>query len=693
MKSHTNIEVSTMLTPTLTQDQIDTINRKISNLSDVISHIKIKNPGAFENDLNWLINKLDSLKDNPAYERNLGFEEISTYISTHFDHNVELQDTLKEAVHNVKQDIYLSAPAEEWSLFVDNYDIFKETKEKAKQTGDTASVIKKDPHEAVTEILKDSQSQAKLYEGAQPEGQESRAARDTFLAYLEKRMNSIPQQNKRPKKTTSIEDLLDAEGLALYKNAIAEEGKSRAFRDAVFLKSTQHYDGPKWDKKLILWVGGPSASGKTYAASEAVKAMATKMPHATNEENEKINTGNDVVSVDGGIEREVSQMRQLVLQVALSKGYKGISDLHANTKFDTKERVKAAALAQEDLSLVIPETFAESAISLKRFDKEGAYKKNEMREYHEMPNVVQAFSEVKAAPGKEKSFQVAVSHMGSSRAWFDEQKVFEEVDIKINNREIGCESKVYDWKGFYPGKYASEEACNNLKEMNPEGTYIQITNDLIFVKSNPNGTWQECDYNDTPDLKLSSRDFERWQLEKQQSPATKGLVEWYADQKKNGQLAPPLILMMPNDMIKVRKDDGPIIFLTKRDFEKWLNESKNNPKSTPDLLDWCMRQHHQENLITPLHLLTHYMKHIPRTVSAPSRLENPTNQDLTDHMPERSPSYNTLDPNQMANKTSDRKSMLFSAQESPSTEPKSNKETQQPSAPTLPPRSSKKPSL
>ena len=52
-----------------------------------------------------------------------------------------------------------------------------------------------------------------------------------------------------------------------------------------------------------------------------------------------VSAGNSVVSVDGGVEREVSQMRQMVLQVAVTRGYKGIGDLHKNTKLKTKQIV------------------------------------------------------------------------------------------------------------------------------------------------------------------------------------------------------------------------------------------------------------------------------------------------------------------------------------------------------------------
>ncbi len=86
------------------------------------------------------------------------------------------------------------------------------------------------------------------------------------------------------------------------------------------------------EEQLILWVGGPSASGKSYGADAVIKRLdAEIMPADVNRQN-----GNDVVFIDGGVEREVSQMRQLVLQVAIKKGYSGIKDLHKHTELGIK---------------------------------------------------------------------------------------------------------------------------------------------------------------------------------------------------------------------------------------------------------------------------------------------------------------------------------------------------------------------
>jgi hypothetical protein len=91
-------------------------------------------------------------------------------------------------------------------------------------------------------------------------------------------MKLLPKQTTKPRPKISMAEILGADGLKLYKAAIEEEGKSRAFREAVFLRSVQHHDGPALDKKALLWVGGPSASGKTFAANSVFKTIAEAAP-------------------------------------------------------------------------------------------------------------------------------------------------------------------------------------------------------------------------------------------------------------------------------------------------------------------------------------------------------------------------------------------------------------------------------
>lgn len=162
---------------------------------------------------------------------------------------------------------------------------------------------------------------------------ETTHAREAFLRYLHNTV--LPRTPSLRNGLVTMESLLDKHGLALYHAALAEEASSLTFQKAVFNKAIRHYPGLTWSKRLVLWVGGPSASGKTRASSAMIEHLATQIPKDPSDKN----NGNFVVSIDGSIEREVSQMRNVVLQVALSQaGCKGIRDLHKHSNTSVKKK-------------------------------------------------------------------------------------------------------------------------------------------------------------------------------------------------------------------------------------------------------------------------------------------------------------------------------------------------------------------
>lgn len=610
------------------------INADIDNLISVILKNKEIDDGNHDaENFDALIKNLETAKDKSAVERAVIFNEVLENIQSLFSQEPLLAQTLSEIIQLAENKIYHRAPAEEWVQYIGEYDLSQEVQDILQRETELPLIEEFDPHQAVHALLSSDESRDLLYTDAFAEGEEQTNARDTFLRYLESRHLNLLQENARPRPTTDIKSFLGEEGVRLYKAAVYEEMQSRSFRDTVFLKSVQHYEGEKWDKKLVLWVAGPSASGKTYGASSAVKAIAEKMPSLEGQV-----SGNYVVSIDGGIEREVSQMRQMLLQAALAKGYKGIRDLHANTKLSVKQHIKEAALKEDSLSLVIPETFAESAL-LKRFDAAGAYKQNEMRMYHQDPRIIQAFSEVIAEAGKDERFKTSVKHMGESRAWFNEREEFNDDSIKMNNREIGCESKVYDSKGFFIGRYASEQAREILKKMDPTGSYIRIVNDLIFVKKDQSGQWKECEADDSPDFKLAARDFEKWNSERRSNLNTGDLKEWYAEQRQQESLAKPNIMIIPNDIvnIEVKSKENPEvkgIKISKRDYDRFLAEIHPEKPSFAKVTGWCLDQAEVGKLITPLDLIVHYREGVTnRTVSAPAFMERSVQKTMPDTEP------------------------------------------------------------
>lgn len=351
----------------------------------------------------------------------------------------------------------------------------------------------------------------KLY--AKAASVETTSARAAFLQYLHDYVLNNPDNRSQAAvnaQATNMQDFLGEEGLRLYKAAIAEERNSAAFRNAVFLKSVKHYDGGKWDKRLVLWVGGPSASGKSFGAEGVVRRLDQDiMVHSSSDL-----SGNDVVSVDGGIERDVSQMRQMVLQVALSKGFKGIDNLHSHTKLGTKKYVREAAFATSDLNIVLPNTFTASIPK--------GFKADTMRKIAALPNVAQVFCDVQAEKGQGHRFKRSVGLMGDSRAWYMAKTPYAREKITMLAPNTGAESKRYEGGiKFLAGVAASSRAkqayLSACKEKRQNPICLVITNDLIFLKlDSTQQQWVECGDKENRAklgdcLKMSARDFAAWQ--------------------------------------------------------------------------------------------------------------------------------------------------------------------------------------
>lgn len=453
-------------------------------LLSVINIVINKHMRAQSSDKDELEKLLDLLSDMHK-ENSFNPKPICEFINYHFQDNLELQGSLRE--------LFIVA---DWIDKIDNYEI---------------------PLEQNRGNLLGSSEVTKALFGLKES--EEKIQRIEFLYKLANVLQTFPEATVWPRKTMKMKDFLWKDGVELYKKAIAEEGKSRAFREAVFSLSIENYGEYQWGKKLILWVGGPSASGKTTATRAAVQEAAKHMPII--EINERPNY---VATIDGAIARQTSQMRQLVLQIALAKGYSGVKDLESySAGLDIKNDIKKAALKHENLSLVIPETFATSD------------HRNEMNKYKEMNDkgaALHVFAQVVGDPAI--NFESTVSHMGNSRAWLSEEETFTRAEIKINNRNIKCESKAYPKPvfrvnvSFNRGVSGSQGAENYFKSINPDGPYLRITNDRMFVKKDIENGWQECKRKEDHHYVLTRRAFMKWdekKKEKERASEEKGVSE------------------------------------------------------------------------------------------------------------------------------------------------------------------------
>ncbi|MDR3501043.1 MAG: hypothetical protein P4L79_00495 [Legionella sp.] len=370
--------------------------------------------------------------------------------------------------------------------------------------------------------------------------------------------------------TINMKELLGEEGVKLYKLALEEEMNSKAFRYAVAEASTTHYEGPKWKKERpVVIVAGPSGCGKSHAAQNALKTANRFLPT-----DDQDMSGNNVIAADGGIVREVSQMRKLLVQVALNQGYTGIEDLHSKSKVleKTKRYVQAAAFATPDIGVVIPETFSKWVIPLSPI-------KGLMKRIDALENTKQIFTRVEGAD--EETFKRTVGFMGSRRAWktkdFDKHQA---IDLNISKDDI-CESKAYGANGFGAGKSGSKSAENWFNKYSKDKLSMVITNDLLLLKpdpSNPKGPWLPAAKNDEGTTLISKSVYDKWLAlpEVAQKPA---LMDYYKEHAK-----PIIITSAQLGFAIAQKQVVKRLAVTEAKLEKELNKENPNPDRVGQLI-------------------------------------------------------------------------------------------------------------
>lgn len=317
--------------------------------------------------------------------------------------------------------------------------------------------------------------------------------------------------------TITMENFLGKKGVELYKLALEEEMRSESYMDAVFKASITHFEGEKWVERPVVIVAGPSGSGKSFAATAAIEKATKFLPKDDNNY-----SGNDVVTVDGGVAREVSQIRKLVIQVAINKGFTGIEDLHKQSAIlrEVKHRVREAVFQTQSLGVVIPETFSKWVSPINSI-------RNLMQKIDQLPKTKQIFTRIE---GQEpSSFQHVVNFMGSKRAW--KTGNFVKKTLNLNQKKV-AESKAYDASGFKYGDTGSRSAEAWFKKNSKVNLSMIISNDLCIMKedfSNSN-RWKPAKQGEQGAIIISKRIYDQWH--KLQQTKEPDLSESEREQKK-----------------------------------------------------------------------------------------------------------------------------------------------------------------
>jgi hypothetical protein len=271
--------------------------------------------------------------------------------------------------------------------------------------------------------------------------------------------------------TITLEELLGKDGVELFKKALEEERRSLEFMDAAFLDATFNQEGDKWLKCIAVPIGGVSSSGKTFARDDTLEKASSMVKQKT-PRNPSDPYKNTVVAIDGGGIREISQIRKLVIQLAIQKGYTGISDLSdycgelesvKKDIFDTvRTHNKTKTPDKKLLHLAMPNTFvSDTGKEIKHklyMDKEPMHK-----ELMNDDNVQVISARIR---GKGKGFPAAIKVAGDNRAWYTDFKPKDaSVDELDLNKDAPTESKAYS-AGFYGASFmAGDKASQRVEQL------------------------------------------------------------------------------------------------------------------------------------------------------------------------------------------------------------------------------------
>ncbi|KTD48765.1 hypothetical protein Lrub_1116 [Legionella rubrilucens] len=410
--------------------------------------------------------------------------------------------------------------------------------------------------------------------------------------------------------TISMQDFLGKEGVKLYRLALEEELNSREYRNALFHASTDHYPGEKWAERPAIIVSGPSASGKTVATQAAVAQAARFLP----KEKPLDYSGNDVVAIDGGKAREVSQIRKLVIQAANHKGFSGIKDLHKQSAIleKAKDSMREAVM-KSDLGFVIPETFSSWSIPFHKIH-------DLMKRIDALPGTKQLFSRV---VGEEPSmFQKIVNFMGNRRAW--KRSGFEEqLDLDLNERRIS-ESKAYGAGGFSFGVKGSEKAETWFKRHSKDKLSMTITNDLMLVREHPPDSdhWQKAEPGEPGVELVSQRVFHYWQfLQQAEDGRSLSIADKYYANLDFKTFRKEI--SDPDDLIRLRPDpehprqwraasihDQGALLVSQRVYEQWKFLQANSSQWLYDKQEGILSEGDKKNLLDSQLSLEDYSKKV-----------------------------------------------------------------------------------
>ncbi|QBR83035.1 hypothetical protein E3983_00895 [Legionella israelensis] len=296
--------------------------------------------------------------------------------------------------------------------------------------------------------------------------------------------------------TISLKDLLGDEGITLYQYALQEEVNSPEYRLVVVNEAISHVEGNKTLQRPIMYVAGPSGCGKSYS-SQFLSQYACDML----EKDPDNDSGNVFISIDGGIGRDVSQMRRLMILLSNVCGYTGVKDLYDYSNgiiAPIKNHLLEAAIDTPGVGIIIPETFSKLVIP---FNSSSA-----MKRLNELEDSTLIFTRIKSE--HYPSMRKTVKDMGDSRSWKSEG-YYDLMDYDLNRASLK-ESKKYNPQYFENGRKGSYKAQKQYMNLHHSPKLlIECVYDLQYLK--PEGDdWVPARYFEKEARPFSQRVYNDW---------------------------------------------------------------------------------------------------------------------------------------------------------------------------------------
>ncbi|MBF0208175.1 MAG: hypothetical protein HQK53_14955 [Oligoflexia bacterium] len=418
-------------------------------------------------------------------------EEIDNY---GFKEQCEKEKSTRENDQN-KSKICISEYLEVCDVLTNNVCSSKAARAATKVKSEKAEKARKSVHAACcsNETSSENSAMSKLYNKHYTDDPPKTEKRKDFFVFMEATCKALGDRTVNGNcaglsDPPSFKELFGKDGLEKYKLAKEEEFRSREFRTAVFLESFMRINGKKFNNRFssksdtgeerrhAIYLAGPSASGKSVSQKAGLSLML--------EDDERAPSA-DFVSIDGGNDRSVSQMRKLALNCALNLGCSGIEDLDAKSKvyegkkeLKTKSMIEEAVVASENenLHMLKPDTFT-GDLSKTRPNKDPLG--DGIKEIGKKFSL--AIINIVPDGGHIQRFQTTVAVQGERRAFQKQEVDLNPGIIPPLNKKPKGESKKYDGGvNFIFGLIAGQVAESRVREVG--GRVLQVRNDRTTYK-------------------------------------------------------------------------------------------------------------------------------------------------------------------------------------------------------------------